>query len=170
MTALALDLGQHIGWIKGAAVGPLEHGTFDLPETTDLGAWLASTDAFFPEVMAGVTSIAAEQPFLGASYYPARKLLALLGHVYHHAHYQGIGAKQVDEIPVATGKVTLSGRGNAEAPEMVAAACEFFGFEPEEIDEHQAHAAGIFKVHIFGRTPARPSHRPRSSPGRVIGR
>lgn len=176
MTTLALDLGQHIGWVKGAAVGPLEHGSFPVEDTTDLGRWLRSIDAFLMNAMRGVDDIAVEQPFLqsggkkadGTSkpggYYPARKLLAQLGHVYYAAHNSGIAAKHVHEYPVATAKLTLAGSGKADKDQMVAAACDFYGWEPHEIDEHTADASAIFKVHLFGAVEGRRK-KPRSSPG-----
>lgn len=150
MTTLALDLGQSLGWVKGSTIGPLEHGTFDMPTTTDLGRWLQGVDGFLQAIMRGVDDIAVEQPFLGDSYYPARKALALLGHVYYHAQFQGIAGAHVNEIPVATAKLTLAGYGKAEKDQMIAAACDFWGFEEHEIDEHQADASGILKVHLFG--------------------
>lgn len=150
MTTLALDLGQRIGWMKGGTVGPIEHGTFEMEETTDLGRWLAGADTFLAQAMKGCSDVAVEQPFLGDSYYPARKLLGLLGHVYYHARFQGIAGVHVNEIPVSTAKLTLAGHGQADKDQMIAAACDWYGFEPDEIDEHQADAGGILRVHLFG--------------------
>lgn len=167
MTTLALDLGQTIGWVKGSTVGPIEFGSFAMTETTDLGLWLQGADTFLMKAMEGVTDIAVEQPFLGESYYPARKLLGLLGHVYYHARYKGIAGALVNEIPVPTAKLALAGHGRAEKEDMIAAACEFMGWEASEIDEHVADACAIWRVHLFGeRLPAR--RKPKSSPGRSI--
>ncbi len=146
---LGLDLGQHLGWVLGPPDGgpPLTTGTKKLKETTQLGPWLASCDAEIKELvsMRGVTAIAIEQPFLGESYYPARKLLALLGHVHYWAHWYDIHA--INEIPIATGKKALSGYGKAEGPQMIGAALKW---GCPVTDEHQAHAAGIWKAHVFG--------------------
>lgn len=179
MTTLALDLGQNLGWVRGSAVGQLDYGTFPMKETTDLGLWLQQSDPFFMNILNGIDDVAVEQPFLSSGgkkkdgssrpggYYPARKLLGLLGHLYYHARVKGIPGSKVNEIPVSTGKLALSGHGNAEASEMIEAACRFHGWEPDDIDEHIAHAAGIFHVHIFGEAPPRRK-RARSSPGRSI--
>lgn len=168
MTTLALDLGQFIGWMKGSTVGPIEHGTLELERTTDVGRWLASSDALWPKIMAGVDDIVVEMPFLGENYYAARKLIALLGHLYYHAHYQGIGGSRIKEVAISSGKSALCGKGNAEAPQMIAACCDVWGFEPEEIDEHQAIASGLLYYHLFGPRPKIAKARTRSSKGVVI--
>jgi len=164
MTTLALDLGQKIGWIKGSAVGPLEHGTIDLVDSRDLGVWLIDAMTKLPPIIRGVRDIAVEQPFLGESYYPARKLLGLLGAVYACANVQGITSAYVHEYPVSSAKLALAGHGHAEKPLMIAAACDFWGFEEDEIDEHQADASAILKIHLFGEAPKK-SGKPRSSKG-----
>lgn len=163
MTTLAVDLGQSIGWIKGRAVGPLQHGTFEMPKTTRLGQWLRGSDGFWREVLPGVTSIAVEQPFMGRDYYPIRKLLALLGILNYWADWHDI--TNVTEIPVATGKVNLSGRGNADADVMIAAAMERYALD---LNEHEAHALGIFDVFMFGRRDSIAKAKTRSGPGKVV--
>lgn len=168
MTTLALDLGQNIGWCRGSAVGPLDFGTFPMKETSDLGLWLQGSDSFLMNIMKGVDDIAVEQPFLGDSYFPARKLISLLGHVYYHARFQGIAAQHVNEIAVSSGKKALSGYGKADKDQMIQAACDFWGFEAEEIDEHIADASGILKFHLFGSGPPSRNRKTRSSPGRSI--
>jgi Holliday junction resolvasome RuvABC endonuclease subunit len=167
VTTLALDLGKKVGWLKGASVGPVQHGTIDLKDTTDLGIFLIDAMTKLPPIIRGVTDIAVEQPFLGDSYYPARKLLGLLGVVYACASVEGISGKYVHEYPVATAKLALAGHGRAEKEAMIAAACDWYGWEPYEIDEHQADAGAILKVHLFGEAPAKRK-RPRSGPGTSI--
>lgn len=164
MTTLALDLGENIGWVKGSAVGALESGTIRLDGGSDLGAWLLDAMAKLPKLIRGVDDIAVEQPFLGTSYYPARKLLGLLGVVYACARVEGIAAKNVNEIPVSTAKKALAGHGHADKDMMVEAACAFWGFEPDDIDEHQADASAILYVHHFGEAPSK-RQKPRSSKG-----
>lgn len=179
MTTLALDLGQNIGWLKGSTVGPIQHGTIQLEGGSDLGLWLNSAAMVLPKLMRGCDDLAVEQPFLqtggkdkeGKSkpggYFPARKLLGLLGLVHWIARMEGIPSALVHEIPVASGKLALSGHGNADAEMMIAAACDWYGFEPHEIDEHQAHAGGLLKFHLYG--PGLPKRtKPRSGPGRSI--
>jgi hypothetical protein len=164
MSILGLDLGQQIGWVKGAAVGPIRNGVFkDMPNTTDLGKWLAGSDGFFRAILPGVTAIAVEQPFLGDSYWPARKLLAMLGHVHYWAHFHGIGV--IEEIPVATGKLTLAGHGAASKERMIAAAVEWGLTDPEE---HDADALGIWKTFVFGKRVPPPKARSRSGPVTII--
>lgn len=164
---LGLDLGQHIGWCLGNAVGPMRHGTFPLENSTDLGVWLRSSDEFFMSILdEDITGIGVEQPFLGESYYPARKLLALLGHLYWHASYKGISASLIQEVPVPTGKLALSGMGHATKEQMIEAATAQ-GY-PGITTEHEADALGIWWVYVFGRAePIRKPHS-RSGKGRVI--
>lgn len=167
MTTLALDLGQTVGWIKGRAVGPLEYGSFNLDETTDLGKWLRSADKHMDQLFTGVDSVVMEQPFLGENYYPARKIISLLGHFYYYAGVAGIPGTRINEIAIASGKLALSGNGRAEKEDMIAAACDWYGFEPDEIDEHIADASGLLKFHFYGSGP--PKRKPaRSGPGRSI--
>lgn len=167
MSILGVDLGQSIGWVLGGPVGPLRHGTFELRKTTDLGLWLKSSDELWQELFSSglVSGIGVEQPFMGEDYYPIRKLLALLGHMYWHASYYGISANSIQEIPVATGKKALSGKGNADADYMVAAALRVHGLV---MSEHEAHAAGIHNVYLFGKAEDPPKPRTRSSKGTII--
>lgn len=167
MTTLALDLGQRIGWMKGSTVGPIEHGTIELPETTDLGVWLLDAMMKLPKLMRGCHDIAVEQPFLGDSYYPARKLLGLLGVVYACARTEGIAGNMVHEYPVSTAKLALAGHGHAEKPLMISSCCTIWGFEENEIDEHQADASAILYVHLFGERPGK-RRRPQSSKGTIL--
>lgn len=180
MTTLALDLGKNIGWMKANAIGPVEHGTIPLGDITDLGRFLVMAMMELTPLMRGVHDIAVEQPFLSSGgkkadgtpkpggYYPARKLLGQLGVVYVCANTQGIEAARVHEVPVPSGKLALAGSGKADKDQMIDAACEWYGFEPDEIDEHQADAGGILKFHHFG--PGTPIRKPKSKsgPGRSI--
>lgn len=162
---LGIDLGQTVGWVKGGAVGPLEHGEYPMAQSSDLGLWLHSFDGFFQGgIMRGVTGISVEQPFLGSDYYPARKLISQLGHLYHWARFFQIPASNIMEVPVATGKLTLSGDGRADKTKMIAAAATH-GYEG--LSEHEADALGIWWVYIFGRRE-RAKGRPKSSPGQVV--
>lgn len=162
---IGLDLGQHIGWVKGNAVGPMASGTFEMDNTTDLGRWLQSSDPFFRQQLNGVTGIAVEQPFMGTDYFAARKLIALLGHMHYWRRIHGLPSNAVSEIAVSTGKKALSGRGNATAEQMIAAAA---GHGHLGMDEHQAHALGIWWVYVFGRAEDPPKPRTRSSKGVII--
>ncbi len=159
---LAIDLGQYVGWIKGNAVGPVSHGTIDLTSTPRLGLWLKNLDPHIPELLWGVTAIVIEQPFMGRDYYPIRKLLALLGYINRHAEDAGI--RTIKEYAISTGKKALSGSGAADGPQMIAAA-ERRGYPG--LNEHEAHALGLFWVFHFG--PAEdPPKKPRSSKGVII--
>lgn len=164
---LGVDLGQHVGWVLGGSVGPLRFGTFEMKNTSDLGAWLRSSDELWQGLFGSgqVDGIAVEQPFLGQDYYPARKLLALLGHMAYWANFYGISSRSIQEIPIATGKLALSGRGNADAEMMIAAALRVHGVE---MNEHEAHAAGIHNVYLFGRAEPIRKARSKSSKGVVI--
>jgi hypothetical protein len=165
MTVLALDLGQDIGYFLGDAVGPCRWGAAPLKKTTDLGMWLKSSDEFFQQILPMCSAIAVEQPFFGSSYWPARKLLALLGHLYYHANYVGIGAGSIKEIPVATGKLTLAGSGRADKDAMIRAAAAD-GYEG--MCEHSADAYGLWKVYVFGKRDPIPKPRTTTSRGKSI--
>lgn len=161
MTTLALDLGQNIGWVKGRITGPMEHGTFKLPNTTDLGRWLRGADEFCRQVFPGVTSIAMEQPFLGSDYYPARKLIALLGHCHYWASFYDV--RVVQEIAVGNGKLNLAGHGHADEQQMISAAMRVYGLD---VDEHAAHALGIWDVFMFGKRE--PIRKPKSRSSKPV--
>lgn len=165
MAILALDLGQNIGFFLGNPVGPCRWGSFELERTTDLGRWLRSSDPFLQQILPLASSIAIEQPFLGDSYWPARKLLALLGHVAWHSHMLGISGNAISEIPIATGKHTLTGSGRADKQAMIdaAAADGYVG-----LDEHAADAYGLFKVFVYGKRERIAKPKTRSSKGIVV--
>jgi len=163
MTTAAVDLGQMMGWVKGDIVGPMTYGTFTMPQTTNLGKWLKGMDAFCRQLLPGVTSLAVEQPFLGQDYFPARKLISALGHLHYWSGFYGVLV--VQEIAISSGKLNLSGSGAADAPRMIAAAKERYGLD---LDEHQAHALGIWDVFQMGKTPPIPKAKSRSSKGVVI--
>lgn len=165
---LGLDLGQTIGWVLGDAVGPLRHGIHPMQNTTDLGLWLRSGDEFWQQIFGSglVTGVAIEQPFLGESYYPARKLLALLGAAYYWGSFYGLSATQFMEVPIATGKKTLTGYGKADKNRMVAAAKER-GYVDIET-EHEADALGVWWVYQFGRQEPIRKPRSRSSKAEII--
>lgn len=163
---LGLDLGGTLGWVKGNAVGPIQHGQFDCENTTNLGRWLKSSDTFFRTILPGVTAIAVEQPYLGDSYYPARKLLAQLGHLYYWCDAVGVPIGNVREIAISTGKHTLAGHGRADKDQMIAAAFDMHGLEG--LDEHEADALGIWHVHVFGEREKTAPRRTRSGPGKSV--
>lgn len=163
MIVLGLDLGQSVGWFRGGAVGPCTHGTFAMKKTTDLGSWVGSSDSFFREALDGVDFIAVEQPWLGADYYAARKLVSLLGHVHYWAHHMGIPSSRVIEVPVATGKLTLSGNGRADGPEMIRAAA---GHGYPGLNDHESHAMGCWWVQTFGKRE--PIAKRRTTNGKAV--
>jgi Holliday junction resolvasome RuvABC endonuclease subunit len=165
MSVMGLDLGKNLGWVLGKTTGPMQRGTFPLANTTDLGLWLESSESFMLDKFRYATAIAVEQPFLGESYWPARKLLALLGHVHRYARIAGISSRMVKEIPIATGKLALAGSGKADKDMMIAAAASL-GYEID--DEHQADALGCWYVYHFGERPAINKARSRSGPVKVI--
>lgn len=164
MTILAIDLGTHLGWFLGGAVGPCSHGTYKLEDTTDMGRWLRSSDAFFQKILPVCRHVVVEKPNTAgdSAYFAIRKNMALLGHVHYWAGFHGIVIRPSDEISVMTGKLTLAGSGRAEKQDMIDAAARdgFVG-----MDEHAADAYGIWKVAVFGaRVPIRKA-RSRSSKG-----
>lgn len=165
MPVLGIDLGQTVGWFLGEAVGPCRWGSFPLATTTDLGRWLKSSDEFWQAILPEADAMAIEQPFLGASYYPARKLISLLGHAYWHAGYVGLTHNAIMEVPVSTGKHTLTGHGNADKDQMIAAAAAD-GYE--DMDEHAADAYGIWKVYVFGRREKISKPKARNGKGKSI--
>lgn len=160
---LALDLGVNIGWVRGAAVGPHQHGTFVLPTTTDLGRWLAASDEFFRDALQGVDVVACEKPYLGQDYYATRKLVSLLGHCAYWCRHTGVPDARQIEVPIATGKLTLSGDGRANGAKMIAAAAER-GYPG--MNDHEAHALGVWWVAVFGK--ADPIAKRRTTNGKPV--
>lgn len=177
---LGLDLGQNIGWVLGDRVGPLRHGVHVMKTTTDLGLWLRSGDEFWQQIFGTglVTGVAIEQPFLSSGgkkkdggsrpggYYPARKLLALLGAAYYWGSFYGLSSQHFMEVPIATGKMTLTGYGKADKPRMIAAAKER-GYVDIET-EHEADALGVWWVYQFGRQEPIRKASSRSSKAKII--
>lgn len=144
---IGFDLGQHLGYFKGRAVGPVEFGTHQMPKTRDLGAWLAGCDGLLRKVLPGVDAVAVEMPFMGQDISPAIRLLGLMGHIAYMGRFYGIGESGFNRVPIATGKLTLSGFGHADADQMIAAAARE-GYEG--MNEHEAHACGVWKVIAIG--------------------
>lgn len=162
---LALDIGQHLGWVLGNAVGPVRYGTAELSATTNLGAFVRSMDAPLQALIPRATAIAVEKPFTAgnAAYFAIRKNMAGLAMIHYWANFYGLAAPT--EISVMTGKLTLSGSGNADKARMIAAA-EERGYPG--MNEHEADALGIWWVYVFGKQePIRKPHS-RSSKGVVI--
>lgn len=160
---VGIDLGVNLGWVRGNAVGPIEYGTISVQGGSNYGHFLSSSVDAFHHILRDASAVAVEQPFMGQDYYPARKLLGQLGLLHLMARQQGISHKAIEEIPIATGKLTLSGSGRADGPRMIAAAAE----RGLEMNEHEAHALGIWWVYVFGkREPV--GKRPRSSKGRSV--
>lgn len=164
MICLAFDIGEHIGWVKGAAVGPLEHGTFDVPEHKRLGPWLRAADDFWRDVMPGADVIAYEQPFFGKDIYAADRLFGMKAMIHYWAGWI-VPSVPVKPVMIATAKATLAGNRWATKERMVAAAAER-GYEG--LDEHQADALGVWWAIVFGKAPAPQTRRSRSGPGRVV--
>jgi Holliday junction resolvasome RuvABC endonuclease subunit len=166
MTVLAIDLGRHMGWVLGKPVGPLEFGTIELENTTDLGRYLASMVDPLRPLMRRCSAIAVEQPIVGGAasgYHAIRKNFAALGMVHYLAHIYGVAS--VTEISVTTGKLTLAGNGRADKDAMIFAAIERGLDMP---NEHEADALGIFWVHTYGKAErAKPNPR-RSGKGRSV--
>lgn len=163
MPTLGLDLGRNLGWVLGDAVGPLRHGTFMMEDTTDLGAFLRSSDTFCREMFPQASALAIEKPDTqGLSYFGVRKNMAMLGHCSYWWSYYGNGTA-INEVSVTTGKLTLAGHGRADKDRMMAAAAER-GYPG--LNEHEADALGIWWVHVFGR--AEPIRKARSKSGKGI--
>lgn len=153
---LAIDIGRNMGWVLGAAVGPLRGGTIQLEDTTHLGRYLASMVDPLRPLIRECTAIAVEQPpTQGMSFTGIRKNMASLGMIHYLA--QTYGGKPVEEISVTTGKLALAGHGRADKDQMVFAAIERGLTHPTE---HEADAYGIWLVHQFG-APERNKKNPR---------
>lgn len=162
---LGLDLGRKLGWVLAGATGPMEWGTFELEDTTDLGSFLYSSDPFFREILPEAAAIAVEKPNTAgeSAYFAIRKNMALLGHL--HYWNRVVRRVAVNEISVMTGKLTLAGYGHADKDQMIAAAA---AFGCEGMNEHEADALGIWKVHVLGAREPINRRRSRSGPVKVI--
>jgi hypothetical protein len=164
VSILAIDIGTHLGWFLGAAVGPCEWGTEKLEDTTNLHRWLRSSDGFFQRTLPRCHHVVVEKPNTAgdSAYFAIRKNMALLGHIHYWAGFYNISIQPRDEISVMTGKLTLAGSGRAKKADMIAAAGRdgFVG-----MDEHAADAYGIWKVAVFGARQPITKPRTRSSKG-----
>lgn len=167
MSVLAIDIGRNMGWVMGNSVGPLQHGTIVLENTTNLGRYQASVMEALRPLIRQASAIAIEKPIVGgkaSGYHAIRKNFAALGMIHYLAHLYGTGAS-VEEISVTTGKLTLAGSGRADKDQMIFAAIER-GL-PAGITQHEADAFGIWWVYIYGaREPL--TKRPRSGKGRSL--
>jgi len=166
MAVLGIDLGINIGWFLGDRVGPVLHGSIALTGAPKHSKVMESTCAAFHEILSKghITGIAVEQPFLGQSYYPARRLLGQLGMLYLLAPSYGVGDGMIEEIPIATGKLSLAGHGNADKDMMIAAAAKL-GYL--DLDEHAADACGCWYTYQFGRVEAK-KRKPKNSKVTVV--
>lgn len=154
---LTLDSGGTIGWTLGprsadAAPADIAFGSFKLKETTDLGAYLASSDEFFQDFFGrGVTRWAIEIPNTRAakSAAAAAKMMGL----YAHALYWGALMQLPPPTVFAPNeiKLALTGNGNAkkgaDTPEMENAA-RALGFDVQ--NDHEADAVAIRRAYTHG--------------------
>lgn len=164
MKALTLDIGENIAWVRGGLVGPIEFNTHTLDVQTKLGPWLRQADDVWRELFTpDLEVIGYEMPFMGKDAYAARKLFGMAGMIHYWACWL-VPHTKVQPIMVQTGKYTLAGDRFAKAPAMIKAAAAD-GFQ---MNEHEAHAYGIFKAVVFGPREAPPPARTRSSPGRSV--
>lgn len=166
---LGIDIGTHMGWVLGDAVGPLEFGTFECSTSTDLGVFCRSADPFWRAMLPRCTAVAIEKPNTAgdSAYFAIRKNMALLAMChYWRGFYPNVRA--IEEISVMSGKLALSGMGHASKEQMIQAAADK-GYEG--MTEHEADALGVFWVYHFGHaeTKAQREKRERAErKGRVI--
>lgn len=154
---LTLDTGGTIGWTLGprsadAAPAQIAFGSFKLAETTDLGAYLASSDPFFQDMFGrGITAWSIEIPNTRAakSAAAAAKMMGLYAHALYWASLMQVKPPTVfspNEI-----KLALTGNGNAkkgkENPEMETAA-RALGFDVQ--NDHEADAVAIRRAYTHG--------------------
>lgn len=164
MIRIAFDIGENIAYVRGASVGPLLFDTMKLKPQTRLGAWLRQADDVWRGLLTGdVGEVGYEMPFMGRDIYAARKLFGMASMIHYWADWLLPGVP-VQPVMVQTGKYTLAGDRFAKAPAMIAAAL----VDGHEMNEHEAHAYGIWKAMTFGPRDPPPARRTRSSPGRSI--
>lgn len=165
---LGVDLGTHMGWVLGGAVGPMTKGTFECSASTDLGIFAASSDAFWRKMLPLCSAVAVEKPNTeNGAYFAIRKNMALLTMLhYWRQYYPNVAV--IEEISPTQGKLTLAGRGDAKKPDMIIAAIDFGLEDPTE---HEADALGIWKVFVFGKSETKAEREKRERQerkGRII--
>lgn len=163
-----IDLGENMGWSIGpmdasAPASSVRFKTFSLRATTKLGLFLRSSEDAFREMFStpGLVGIGVEKPdTMGNGYFGIRKNMALLGQMYVWLEHHGLSQDNVQEISVTSGKLRLSGSGRAKKPEMIAAALAK-GYAVET--EHEADAAGIREVFLFGKAETKAQREKRKA-------
>lgn len=166
-----LDTGGTIGWTKGpvSADTPADQvafGSFPLEQTTDLGAYLASSDPFFQDFFgSGITRWAIEIPNTrhAKSAAAAAKMMGL----YAHALYWGRVMKMPPPTVFTPSEVKLALTGNGAAkkgqdnPEMETAA-RALGYAVQ--NDHEADAVGLRRAYTHG-VPESKSERAKREAG-----
>lgn len=151
-----LDTGGTIGWTVGprdahATPDQITVDSFKLLETTDLGAYLKSSDAFLQEFFSKVDVWAIEIPNTqhAKSAPAAAKMMGLYAHALYYAALCQVPPPVVyspNEV-----KLALTGNGNAKkgpkTPEMETAA-QALGFDVQ--NDHEADAVGIRRAYTHG--------------------
>jgi Holliday junction resolvasome RuvABC endonuclease subunit len=149
---IGLDLATLTGICVGNAdeVPVLSHHR--LPSTgEDVGRFLDAADLWMRELiqLEKPALICFEAPILPptTAIVTVRKLHGLAGIVEMCAFRAGV---EPAEVPPSVVKKNLTGRGNAQKPEMVAA-CKHYGFDPKVEDE--ADSFGVWLTAVRTRFP-----------------
>lgn len=152
-----LDTGGIIGWTRGpvsadASPNQVAFGSFPLASTTDLGAYLASSDDFFQEFFgSGVTRWAIEIPNTrhAKSAAAAAKMMGLYAHALYWARVMQMPPPTV--FTPSEVKLALTGNGAAKKgpdnPEMETAA-RSLGYAVQ--NDHEADAIGLRRAYTHG--------------------
>jgi Holliday junction resolvasome RuvABC endonuclease subunit len=152
---VCFDPGRHLGVARGP-VGVIDRvvlRTHKLRDVTALGPYLSSATDFILREIDGATACAAEIPnTAGQNHTGIRKNFALVGHIAWLCAQRGVPFR---EVPVHEAKLALTGRGNAQKPDMIAGAAEKFRIPAHLLDEHMADAAGVWFVFSFGAPPSK---------------
>lgn len=154
MIIAAIDPGTNLGVCKApkcdrSAIRPdVTLKTVKLRDTTDIGAWLRSSDDHIREVLRGADLLAIEKPNTqGQNHTGLFKNIALYAHCCYWACHHGVRVQPINASHV---KTILTDRGNAVKDEMVAAAEFQLGLKPGEIDHNAADAFAVWLVASFG--------------------
>ena len=152
-----LDTGGTIGWTRGpvsadAKPDQVAFGSFKLEETTNLGAYLASSDGFFQEFFgSGITRWAIEIPNTqhAKSSAAAAKMMGLYAHALYWARVMQMPPPAV--FTPSEVKLALTGNGVAKKgpdnPEMETAA-RALGYAVQ--NDHEADAVGLRRAYTHG--------------------
>lgn len=157
MTAVFFDPGRNLGVLRVPLreKSVIAHGinltTLKLRDTTDIGAWLRSSDEPIREWIRGASEVWAEKPNSRSSNHAAvAKNFALYGHLAYWCTFEGIPFRGWN---VTEAKLAMTDSGNAKKERVIPAAEFYLGLPAGTLTEHEADVVAGFVVVSYGAPP-----------------